>query len=84
MSNKAKKASGPVYPLCYVGPTVSGLHHGTVFTNREAYEAARMRYRGKYFDEFVVPQSMQHEVEKQIKYGNGALHVLYKRAEGDR
>lgn len=84
MYKKIKRISGPVYPLCYVGPTVSGLHHGTVFTDREALEAARMRYRGRLFDEFVVPQSAQHEAEKQIRDKNGALYVLYKRTEGDK
>lgn len=68
-------------PMCYVGPTRGRLKHGMVFMDREAMIAARAKYKGKYFDELLVPQSKQHEATKQIKDGSGAAYVFYKRAE---
>lgn len=68
-------------PLCYVGPTQGRLKHGMVFKDREAVQAARMKYKGDYFDELLVPQAKQHEAVKQIREGKGAAYVFYKRAE---
>lgn len=68
-------------PLCYIGPTQGRLQHGMVFKDREAVQAARMKYKGDHFSELIVPQSRQHEAVKQIAEGKGAAYVFYKRAE---
>jgi hypothetical protein len=68
-------------PLCYVGPSQGRLRHGMVFKDREAVQAARLKYKGSYFDELLVPQAKQHEAVKQIREGKGAAYVFYKRAE---
>lgn len=68
-------------PLCYIGPTQGRLQHGMIFKDREAVQAARMKYKGEYFNELLVPQTEQHEAVKQIAEGKGAAYVFYKRAE---
>lgn len=71
------------YPLCYIGPDMKGIKHGTVLKDRESVFKARSKYRADIpFDEFLVPVEKHHIAEKQIREKTGAYYVLTKSVKG--